>query len=36
LFNDGIARLLPLEDVAVLAGLVATRLGRAAQEAPPA
>jgi hypothetical protein len=33
LFNDGIAQLLPLEDVAVLAGLVATRLGRAAQEA---
>jgi len=33
LFSDGIARLLPLEDVAVLAGLVATRLGRAAQEA---
>jgi hypothetical protein len=31
LFSDGIARLLPLEDVAVLAGLVATRLGRAAQ-----
>jgi hypothetical protein len=31
LFNDGIARLLPLEDVAVLAGLVANRLGRAAQ-----
>ena len=33
LFDDGIAQLLPLEDVAVLAGLVATRLGRAAQEA---
>jgi hypothetical protein len=32
LFNDGISQLLPLEDVAVLAGLVATRLGRAAQE----
>jgi hypothetical protein len=32
LFNDGIGRLLPLEDVAVLAGMVATRLGRAAQE----
>jgi hypothetical protein len=32
LFDDGIAQLLPLEDVAVLAGLVATRLGRAAQE----
>jgi hypothetical protein len=32
LFNDGIAQLLPLEDVAVLAGLVATRLGRAAQQ----
>jgi hypothetical protein len=31
LFDEGIARLLPLEDVAVLAGLVATRLGRAAQ-----
>ena len=31
LFNEGIARLLPLEDVAVLAGLIATRLGRAAQ-----
>jgi hypothetical protein len=31
LFNEEIARLLPLEDVAVLAGLVATRLGRAAQ-----
>jgi hypothetical protein len=30
LWSDGIARLLPLEDVAVLAGLVATRLGRAA------
>ena len=30
LFNEGIARLLPLEDVAVLAGLVATRLDRAA------
>jgi hypothetical protein len=30
LFSDGIAQLLPLEDVAVLAGLVATRLSRAA------
>jgi hypothetical protein len=31
LFEDRIVNLLPLEDVAVLAGLVATRLGRAAQ-----
>jgi hypothetical protein len=33
LFDERIAQLLPLEDVAVLAGLVATRLGRAVQEA---
>jgi hypothetical protein len=32
LFSDAIAAFLPLEDVAVLAGLVATRLTRAAQE----
>ena len=32
LFSDRIAAFLPLEDVAVLAGLVATRLTRAAQE----
>jgi len=31
LFEDRIANLLPLEDVAVLAGLVATRLSRAAR-----
>jgi hypothetical protein len=30
LFEDRIVNLLPLEDVAVLAGLIATRLGRAA------
>jgi hypothetical protein len=32
LFDDRIGRLLPLEDVAVLAGLVATRLGRAGKQ----
>jgi hypothetical protein len=32
LFEDRIVNLLPLEDVAVLAGLIATRLGKAAQE----
>ncbi len=32
LFDERIGRLLPLEDVAVLAGLVATRLGRAERQ----
>jgi hypothetical protein len=32
LFDERIGRLLPLEDVAVLAGLVATRLGRAEKQ----